>query len=217
MKKSPQNLRDRIEHLNEVNPMMGHRGCRLLLTIPSLLETQVHAILASAEQTSKKNVEIMIPLISTVGEFKALKKRIKEVAKKYPNVQFKIGTMIETPRSCLRSKDIQKHAEFFSFGTNDLTQMTFGFSRDDMGKFLPEYIKQGILKNDPFQEVDIKGVGELIKNVLSSLPENFKTSVCGEHGGEGNSIKFFNEIGIKTISCSPFRVPVAIIAAGRYA
>jgi len=217
MQKSPQNIRDRIEHLNEVNPMMGHRGCRLLLTIPSLLETQVHAILSSAQETNKKNVEIMIPLISTLGEFTGLKQRIEEVAKQYPSVQFKIGTMIETPRACLRSQDIQNHAEFFSFGTNDLTQMTFGFSRDDMGKFLPEYLKQGILKNDPFQVVDTRGVGELMKNVLSTLPENFKTSVCGEHGGEGNSIKFFNEIGIKTVSCSPFRVPVAIVAAGRCA
>ncbi len=216
MKKSPQNLRSRIDHLNEVNPMMGHRGCRLLLTIPSLLETQVHAILSAAKETQKENVEIMIPLISTVGEFKALKSRIEEVAKNYP-VSFKIGTMIETPRACLRSQDIQDHAEFFSFGTNDLTQMTFGFSRDDMGKFLPEYLRQGILKNDPFQVVDTRGVGELMKNVLSSLPKNYKTSVCGEHGGEGKSIEFFNEIGIKTVSCSPFRVPVAIVAAGRVA
>ncbi len=217
MKKSPQNIRERIEHLNEVNPMMGHRGCRLLLTIPSLLEAQVHAILSAAQETQKENVEIMIPLIATLGEFTSLKTRIQAVAKEYADVNFKIGTMIETPRACLRSEDIQKHAEFFSFGTNDLTQMTFGFSRDDMGKFLPEYLKQGILKNDPFQVVDTEGVGGLMKKVLSTLPENFKTSVCGEHGGEGKSIEFFNKIGIKTISCSPFRVPVAIVAAGRCA
>ncbi len=217
MKKSPQNLRERIEHLNEVNPMMGHRGCRLLLTISSLLEAQVHAILSAAKETKKENVEIMIPLIATLGEFTTLKKRIQEVAKEYSDVNFKIGTMIETPRACLRSQDIQNHAEFFSFGTNDLTQMTFGFSRDDMGKFLPEYLRQAILQNDPFQVVDTAGVGELMRNVLSTLPANFKTSVCGEHGGEGKSIKFFNEIGIKTVSCSPFRVPVAIVAAGRCA
>ena len=214
MKKSPQRIRDRIEHLHEVNPMMGHRGCRLLITLPDLLETQVHAILSSAQKCDKNNVEIMIPLVSSLQEFTALKERIIKVGLEY-SVNFKIGTMIETPRACVVSKEIGKQADFFSFGTNDLTQMTFGFSRDDIGKFLPEYLKQGILEQDPFQEVDKLGVGTLMKSVLNSVPENFKTSVCGEHGGNGPSIKFFHDIGVKTVSCSPFRVPVAIVAAGR--
>jgi len=214
MEKSPQYIRERIEHLHEVNPMMGHRGCRLLITQPSLLETQVRSILSAGEAIKKKNIEIMIPLVSSVNEFCTLKKRIQAVAKNY-SVQPLIGTMIETPRACLVSQEIAKHADFFSFGTNDLTQMTFGFSRDDMGKFLPEYLKNDILDHDPFQEIDQEGVGRLMTDVVNALPEGFKTSVCGEHGGNGASIQFFDTLGIKTVSCSPFRVPVALVASGR--
>ncbi len=214
MNKTPLHIRERIEYLHEVNPMMGHRGCRLLLTIPNLLEAQVSAIVSAGAETQKKNIEIMIPLVSHVSEFIILKSRIENIVKKY-NIQCRIGTMIETPRACIIANEIAKHADFFSFGTNDLTQMTFGFSRDDIGKFLPEYLKQEIFEIDPFQEIDKNGVGELMKNVLSHIPENFKTSVCGEHGGNGKSITFFDEIGIKIVSCSPFRVPIAIVAAGR--
>lgn len=209
-----QDVRDRIGHLHEMNPMMGHRGCRLLITIEGLLEAQINAVLTAAEKVSGSNLEIMVPLISLASEFTLLKKQILEISENY-SVDFKLGTMIETPRACLRAEKIGAEAEFFSFGTNDLTQMTFGFSRDDSGKFLPEYETQDLIGADPFQVFDENGVGELMKLAISKVPENFKTSVCGEHGGDGQSIEIFERFGIKTVSCSPFRVPVAIIAAAR--
>ncbi len=207
-------IRERIEHLNEVNPMLGHRGCRLLLTLEGLLEAQINAILSAGEKVKNANIEIMIPLVSLAEEFFILEQKIRKIAENY-NINFKLGTMIETPRACFISEKISSKADFFSFGTNDLTQMLFGFSRDDVGKFLPDYLNQKIIKNDPFQRIDVEGVGLLMQNVLKNLPENFKSSVCGEHGGDGISIEFFHQIGIKTVSCSPFRVPVTIIAAAR--
>jgi pyruvate,orthophosphate dikinase len=209
-----QEVRDRIEHLHEMNPMMGHRGCRLLITTKGLLEAQINAVLTAAQKVKGSQLEIMVPLISLNAEFMALKKRIMGIAQNY-SVDFKLGTMMETPRGCLRAPVIGKEAEFFSFGTNDLTQMSFGFSRDDSGKFLPEYEQQELIGADPFQVFDEDGVGELVKTAINAVPANFKTSVCGEHGGNGPSIVSFEKLGIKTVSCSPFRVPVAIIAAAR--
>jgi pyruvate, orthophosphate dikinase len=229
--KTPQEIRDRIKSLSEINPMLGHRGCRLMITIPELLDVQVEAIL-SAGLSRKKNggnpiIHIMIPLVSHINEFLYLKRRIEEVMrifleKNNADLTIQIGTMIETPRACVISEEIAKYADFFSFGTNDLTQMTFGFSRDDIGKFLPSYISSEILKTDPFQHFDTEGVGWLLtlaveKAKITKIGQDFKTSVCGEHGGDPESIYFFQKAGIDVISCSPFRLPVARFAAAKAA
>jgi pyruvate,orthophosphate dikinase len=211
---TPQEMRDRIMHLSEVNPMLGHRGCRLLISYKDLLKTQIDAICKSIENVEHANVEIMIPLVSIDKEFLFLKKEISSVLKD-SSIKCKIGTMLETPRGCLTVNSFKDEVDFFSFGTNDLTQMTFGFSRDDTGKFLPYYKNINILEKDPFLEIDKDGVGILIKNVLGNIDKNLKTSVCGEHGGNGESVEFFHSIGIKTVSCSPFRIPIAIIASAK--
>jgi len=213
------------ESLHESNPMLGHRGCRLGITYPEITEMQAVAIFEAAVNRIKDGgnpmPEIMVPLISGEREFIEQKKIIIAVAEKIMkdnNVDLKylVGTMIELPRAALVADKIAKHAQFFSFGTNDLTQTTFGLSRDDVGRFLPFYISEGILKDDPFQVLDTEGVGQLVETGTTrgrSSNENLKVGICGEHGGEPNSILFFRKIGLNYVSCSPFRVPVARLAA----
>lgn len=218
-----------IRSLREFNPMLGHRGCRLGITYPEITEMQTTAILEAAIELKKKGIEvipeIMIPLIGTSQEFRSQKYVIDKTADHVFNemgdsVDYKVGTMIEIPRAALVAGDIAKDAEFFSFGTNDLTQMTFGYSRDDAAKFLSEYLKEGILEEDPFQVIDIEGVGQLIematKNGRKVKPE-LKVGICGEHGGEPKSVTFCYNQGLNYVSCSPFRVPVARLAAAQAA
>jgi len=224
---SYEHLKDIIVSLTEVNPMLGHRGCRLMITYPEITEMQTRAIMtAVCDLTTKKikvNPEIMIPLVGTMDEFTIISRDIHRVAKQVMSdrkmdIPYKVGTMIEIPRACVRAKAIAGKADFFSFGTNDLTQMTYGYSRDDAGKFITDYIKAGILKKDPFVSIDVKGVGELVKMCVhggrKSSPK-LKMGVCGEHGGDPASINFFHGVGLDYISCSPYRVPVARIAAAQ--
>lgn len=220
-------LKDIIVSLTEVNPMLGHRGCRLMITYPEITEMQTRAIINAACDLVEKKVEvhpeIMIPLVGTLEEFTVISKDIHRVAQQVlaerkADLKYKVGTMIEIPRACLRAKDIAKQADFFSFGTNDLTQMTFGYSRDDAGKFIKDYLEAGILKRDPFVSIDVKGVGELVKMCVSggrkSAPK-LKIGVCGEHGGDPDSINFFHGAGLNYVSCSPYRVPIARIVAAQ--
>lgn len=222
-------LEKKIQGLREINPMLGHRGCRLGITYPEITEMQARAIFEATGELAKQGIsvipEIMVPLIGEVEEFNVQKKLIIEVGKKVMQEQkielnYLIGTMIEIPRAALTADEIAREAEFFSFGTNDLTQMTFGFSRDDAGKFLPAYIKKGILKQDPFAVIDQIGVGQLIKMGVekgrSSRPA-LKIGICGEHGGEPSSVEFCHRIGLDYVSCSPFRVPIARLAAAQAA
>ncbi len=222
-------LKATINSLHEMNPMLGHRGCRLSITYPEILKMQVRAIFEATieltRQGYKVKPEVMVPLVGIVKEFKILKDEIVRVADeimKKENLKFdyKVGTMIEIPRACVIADEIAEEAEFFSFGTNDLTQMTFGFSRDDAGKFLPEYIEKGILEKDPFATIDIKGVGRLIKMGLEKgrkTRENLKIGICGEHGGDPSSVEFCHMIGMDYVSCSPYRVPIARLAAAHAA
>jgi len=224
---SVQEVKNKVEKLKEFNPMLGHRGCRLGITYPEITEMQARAILEAACNVTQKGIkvlpEIMIPLTGTLAEVKDQKDIIIRVAEdvmkeKGVEVKYLVGTMIEIPRAALIADDIAKEAEFFSFGTNDLTQMTFGYSRDDAGVFIPEYLKKGILENDPFQVLDQKGVGQLVKMGLEkgrSTRENLKVGICGEHGGEPSSVKFCHRIGMNYVSCSPFRVPIARLAAAQ--
>lgn len=220
-------LKDIIVSLTEVNPMLGHRGCRLMITYPEITEMQTRAIITAACDLAEKKIEvhpeIMIPLVGTLEEFKIISEDIHRIARKIiaerkVDLRYKVGTMIEIPRACLRAKDIAKQADFFSFGTNDLTQMTYGYSRDDAGKFIGDYLEAGILKKDPFVSIDVKGVGELVKMCVhggrKSAPK-LKVGVCGEHGGDPASISFFNGVGLDYVSCSPYRVPIARIAAAQ--
>ena len=220
-------LKDVIVALTEVNPMLGHRGCRLMITYPEITEMQTRAIINAACDLVEKKIEvhpeIMIPLVGTLKEFTLISKDIKKIAdriihERNVELKYKVGTMIEIPRACLRAKDIAKEADFFSFGTNDLTQMTFGYSRDDAGKFISDYLEAGVLKRDPFVSIDVKGVGELVKMCVhggrKSAPK-LKVGVCGEHGGDPDSISFFNGVGLNYVSCSPYRVPIARIAAAQ--
>jgi pyruvate,orthophosphate dikinase len=220
-------LKEKTESLREFNPMLGHRGCRLAITFPEIAEMQTEAIIKAALLVKKEGVtvlpEIMIPLTGTDKEFTFLKEVVSNKAKhifdeKGEEIDFKIGTMIEIPRACLVADKIAEDAEFFSFGTNDLTQMTFGYSRDDAGVFLPEYLKKGILKRDPFQVLDRDGVGQLVKmgieNGRRSRPD-LKIGICGEHGGEPSSVEFCFNAGMNYVSCSPFRVPIARLAAAQ--
>ncbi len=220
-------LKDIIVAMTEVNPMLGHRGCRLMITYPEITEMQTRAIINAACDLVEKKVEvhpeIMIPLVGTLEEFMLISKDINRVAlgilaERKVGLQYKVGTMIEIPRACLRAKAIAKKADFFSFGTNDLTQMTFGYSRDDAGKFISDYMEAGILKKDPFVSIDVKGVGELVKMCVhegrKSAPK-LKVGVCGEHGGDPDSINFFHGVGLNYVSCSPYRVPIARIAAAQ--
>ena len=220
-------VKNRISMLHELNPMLGHRGCRLGIAYPEITEMQVTAILeATAELTQKgKSVmpEIMIPLVGTVSEYVDQEKIVRTVAKttndKYGiELNYLVGTMIELPRACLTADEIAKHAEFFSFGTNDLTQTTFGFSRDDIGSFLPDYLERNILPEDPFQSLDTNGVGKLVSMAVEygrGINTNLKIGICGEHGGDPASILFCKENGLDYVSCSPFRVPIARLAAAQ--
>ena len=220
-------VKNRISMLHELNPMLGHRGCRLGIAYPEITEMQVTAILeATAELTQKgKSImpEIMIPLVGTVSEYVDQEKIVRTVAKttndKYGiELDYLVGTMIELPRACLTADEIAKHAEFFSFGTNDLTQTTFGFSRDDIGSFLPDYLERNILPEDPFQSLDTNGVGKLVSMAVEygrGINTNLKIGICGEHGGDPASILFCKENGLDYVSCSPFRVPIARLAAAQ--
>lgn len=220
----------RIESLKESNPMLGHRGCRLGITYPEIYDMQVRAIFEAACEVKRigKPVappEVMIPLVGKVEEFTILKENCHRVAAEVMKEQkmkfkYQVGTMIEVPRAAVTADAIAKEAEFFSFGTNDLTQMGCGFSRDDAGSFLGEYVKLGIFDKDPFQVIDQSGVGELVKIAVSkgrSVRPRLKCGVCGEHGGDPTSVKFFHSVPLNYVSCSPFRVPIAILAAAQAA
>ncbi len=224
IKVSFKKLKEKTESLHEFNPMLGHRGCRLAITFPEIAEMQTEAILRSAINVKNEGIkvypEIMIPLTGTETEFLFLRevilKKSEEIFEKIGDkIDFKIGTMIEIPRACLIADKIADQADFFSFGTNDLTQMTFGYSRDDAGVFLPEYLELGILPQDPFQVLDQEGVGQLITSAIkkgrNSKPE-LKVGICGEHGGEPESVEFCFNAGMNYVSCSPFRVPIARLA-----
>jgi len=220
-------VKNRISMLHELNPMLGHRGCRLGIAYPEITEMQARAILeASAELKSEGTSvfpEIMIPLVGSVTEYTDQEKIVRDVAKevneKYNlNLEFMVGTMIELPRACLTADEIAEHAEFFSFGTNDLTQTTFGFSRDDIGSFLPDYLERGILPEDPFQSLDVNGVGKLVSMAVKlgrNINDKIKIGICGEHGGDPASIHFCKENGLDYVSCSPFRVPIARLSAAQ--
>ena len=218
-------IKKTIESLKEFNPMMGLRGCRLAIIHPEITSMQAEAIFKAAVNVNKKGIkvkpEIMIPLIGDVNELKYLKDiiiKIGNVILKGTDIKYKIGTMIEVPRSAILSSSIAKEVDFFSFGTNDLTQMTFGFSRDDASSFIEEYYKKGILKSDPFKTIDKEGVGSLIKVAIKLAKDanpNIEFGVCGEHGGDEESIKFFREIGLNYVSCSPYRVPSAILTSAK--
>jgi len=227
MKVSPMALTKKIETMKEVNPMLGHRGCRLGITFPDIYRMQVRAIIEAACRQVKKGIkvfpEIMVPLVAHVNEFKIVRELIVEVAeeaieKAGVSLNYKIGTMIELPRAAMTADEIAPEADFFSFGTNDLTQTAFGLSRDDSGSFLNEYLDKGLLNNDPFVSVDQDGVGQLIAIAVEKGKEvkpNIHLGVCGEHGGDPASISFFNKLGLDYVSCSPYRVPTAILAAAQ--
>ncbi|MFC1809264.1 pyruvate, phosphate dikinase [Candidatus Omnitrophota bacterium] len=224
---SVQKVKEKVDSLHEFNPMLGHRGCRLGITYPEIYDMQVRAIVEAACEVKKKGLrvfpEIMIPLIGTVKELSILKENALKVIEKVfkekrTTVNYMIGTMIEIPRATLVADKIAEVAEFFSFGTNDLTQMTFGYSRDDAGVFLPEYVSQGILERDPFQALDQEGVGMLVDLGISkgrSARPKLKIGICGEHGGEPSSVEFCHRVGMNYVSCSPFRVPIARLAAAQ--
>ncbi|TVQ27046.1 MAG: pyruvate, phosphate dikinase, partial [Spirochaetaceae bacterium] len=218
-------LKQKIESLQELNPMLGHRGCRLAITYPEIYEMQVEAIITAACEAQKAGVkvfpEIMIPLVGSVGELKPLRAMVERVAAeiiaaKKVKLKYTIGTMIEVPRAALIADKIAEDADFFSFGTNDLTQMGMGFSRDDVGSFIPQYVEEGIYENDPFQVLDQEGIGQLVEmgtiKGRTTKPE-LKVGICGEHGGEPASVDFCYRTGLNYVSCSPFRVPIARLAA----
>ncbi len=224
------NIVEKINQLHEFNPMMGHRGCRLAVTYPEIAEMQTRAVLQAALKVRKEKgidvkPEIMIPLVGTVKELKFVKEIVLETAEKIfaeqgEKIDFQVGTMIEIPRACVVADEIAKEAEFFSFGTNDLTQMTFGFSRDDAGKFLDAYYTNKILESDPFARLDQEGVGELVKMAVEKGRQgrpNIKLGICGEHGGDPSTVEFCHNVGLNYVSCSPFRVPIARLAAAHAA
>ncbi len=227
MKISSGVLREKIEGLSEMNPMLGHRGCRLGITFPEIYKMQVRAILEAGCRLIKKGIkvypEIMVPLVAHVNEFKIVREFILEVAaevlkKEGVDLKFKIGTMIELPRAALTADEIAREADFFSFGTNDLTQTGFGLSRDDSGGFLRQYVDQGLLNHDPFVSLDQEGLGQLIQIAVEKarkVKPHFHMGVCGEHGGDPASIGFFNRLGLDYVSCSPYRVPTAILATAQ--
>jgi pyruvate,orthophosphate dikinase len=229
MGKSLEEVKAKVNALHEFNPMLGHRGCRLGITYPEITEMQAQAIFEAACELKAKGVdvkpEVMVPLVGTVKELQMQKKIIvdtaeKVMAQKKVKLDYLVGTMIEVPRAALTADEIAKEADFFSFGTNDLTQMTFGYSRDDSGSFLPEYVDKKILPNDPFRVLDREGVGQLVKMSVEkgkSTNKNLKLGICGEHGGDPSSIEFCHLVGLDYVSCSPFRVPIARLAAAHAA
>ncbi|MGB0640928.1 MAG: pyruvate, phosphate dikinase, partial [Myxococcota bacterium] len=218
-------LNERLKELHEMNPMMGHRGCRIGVTAPEIYQTQVRAMFQAACKLTREGItvipEVMIPLVATDAELKICREHVVQVAEDVmteqgTNIDYRVGTMIELPRAALLAKEIAKHADFFSFGTNDLTQMTFGFSRDDMGKFLTSYLGAGILADSPLSKFDIEGVGQLVQMGTERGRHSnarLKVGVCGEHGGDPTGVGFFHRAGLDYVSCSPFRVPVARLAA----
>ena len=222
-------LKNIVEGLHEFNPMMGHRGCRLAVTYPEIAEMQTRAVIEAAINVNKEGMnvvpEIMIPLVGEVKELKYVKDIVTRVADEVireagVELKYLVGTMIEIPRAALTADEIAKEAEFFSFGTNDLTQMTFGFSRDDAGKFLGAYYDNKIFENDPFAKLDQTGVGKLMETAIKlGKPVNPKlhVGICGEHGGDPSSVEFCHKIGLDYVSCSPFRVPIARLAAAQAA
>jgi pyruvate,orthophosphate dikinase len=218
-----------VESLRESNPMLGHRGCRLGIVYPEITEMQSRAIFEAAVRVRRRGIdvqpEIMIPLVSTLAEFVNQRAIVDRVADQImgtmgEHVPYLVGTMIELPRAALTADEIAKSADFFSFGTNDLTQTTLGLSRDDSGRFLPHYIEKGIFEDDPFAVLDEPGVGKLISWAVRAGRDtraDLKVGVCGEHGGEPRSVAFFHRAGLDYVSCSPFRVPVARLAAAHAA
>jgi pyruvate,orthophosphate dikinase len=225
-----EDLKATVDSLHEFNPMMGHRGCRLGVTYPEIMEMQTRAVIEAAinvfKETGKTVIpEIMIPLVCEVKEFEFIKNIVDTTAKqvmeeKQTKIEYLVGTMIEIPRACLTADEIAKKAEFFSFGTNDLSQMTFGFSRDDATKFLGEYYSKKIFESDPFARLDQIGVGKLMKLAVElgqKTRPNIKLGICGEHGGDPSSVEFCHKIGLNYVSCSPYRVPIARLAAAQSA
>ena len=224
---SLEHIKSLIEDLSETNPMLGHRGCRLGNTYPEISEMQARAIIEAALNLKKRGItarpEIMIPLTGTLAEMKMQEEIVRSTVEKVfeergDRIDYLVGTMIEVPRAALTADEIAESAEFFSFGTNDLTQMTFGYSRDDIGKFLPIYLEKKILEVDPFQVLDQTGVGQLVKMAVKKgrkTRKNIKLGICGEHGGEPSSVEFCNSVGLDYVSCSPFRVPIARLAAAQ--
>jgi pyruvate,orthophosphate dikinase len=221
-------LKDRIDELHEQNPMLGHRGCRLGISFPEIYEMQCEAIFEALVECKKEKIrsivaEIMIPLISTDTELKILRllvdRSANKIQKKYRiKIDYIVGTMIELPRAALQAKEISKYADFFSFGTNDLTQTTFGISRDDSSKFLNDYLNNKIFETDPFVSLDQNGVGELIKIASTrgrQINKKIKLGICGEHGGDPKSIEFCSKTKLDYVSCSPFRVPIARLSAAQ--
>ena len=225
-----EHLKNKIDELHEFNPMMGHRGCRLAVTYPEIARTQTRALMEAAIEVHEEDgyditVEIMIPLVGELKELKFVKDIVVETAElvkkeKHSDIKYHIGTMIEIPRAAITADKIAEEAEFFSFGTNDLTQMTFGFSRDDAGKFLDSYYQNKIYESDPFAKIDFEGVGELIKMAVNKGRQtrpDIKLGICGEHGGDPASVEFCHNVGLTYVSCSPFRVPIARLAAAQAA
>ncbi|MCK5538448.1 MAG: pyruvate, phosphate dikinase, partial [Bacteroidales bacterium] len=222
-------VKEKVEFLSEFNPMLGHRGCRLGNTYPEITEMQARAIIEAALNLKAKGInakpEIMVPLTGTLAEMKMQEDIVRStIAKVFEErgekIDFMLGTMIEIPRAALTADMIAESAEFFSFGTNDLTQMAFGYSRDDAGKFLPTYYEKGILKDDPFAVLDEEGVGQLVRMACEKGKQtrpDIKLGICGEHGGEPSSIDFCHRVGLHYVSCSPFRVPIARLSAAQSA
>ena len=229
MSVAPEDIKRKVEALHEMNPMLGHRGCRLGLIYPEIYEVQVEAIIGAAIEVQREGVkvlpEIMIPLTGSVREMVDMRKLCvgraeAMMAESGEKVDYLVGTMIEIPRAALIADEIAEHADFFSFGTNDLTQMTFGYSRDDAGVFLPEYVARGILPADPFQQLDQSGVGQLVEMACKkgkAAKSDLHLGICGEHGGDPSSIAFCHHVGLEYVSCSPFRVPIARLAAAQVA
>jgi pyruvate,orthophosphate dikinase len=226
---SPDKVKQKVEDLHEFNPMLGHRGCRLGNTYPEITEMQARAIVESCLDLKKKGIEtfpeIMIPLTGTKRELKLQEEIVRTTVElvfkeRGDRIDYLVGTMIEIPRAALTADEMAEVAEFFSFGTNDLTQMTYGYSRDDAGRFLPIYLKKGLLKNDPFQILDQEGVGQLVEMGTKkgrSARSDLKVGICGEHGGEPSSVEFCHRVGMNYVSCSPYRVPIARLAAAQAA
>ena len=223
-------LQDIVDDLHELNPMLGTRGCRLAVLYPEIAVMQTEAIIGAAIEVKKECgydivPEIMIPLVGEVKELKFVKDKVvqtadKMIAESGIEMRYMVGTMIEIPRAALTADEIAKEAEFFSFGTNDLTQMTMGFSRDDTGKLLEDYVDKGIYEEDPFKTLDVNGVGKLVEMAVKlgkQARPNIKLGICGEHGGDPKSIEFCHKVGLNYVSCSPFRVPIARLAAAQAA